>query len=102
MIKKMYFFYFAYISRKIRHLLCRIKYCNKYFIFINGIITSFSELVHYPSTNLSIKTIEFANMRVANCNRLATNIVTIDDSLIIIMLGLQINCFQSFCNLVYL
>ena len=46
-----------------------------------------------PSTNLSIKTIEFANMRVANWNQLATNIVTIDNSLIIIMLGLQINCF---------
>ena len=34
-------------------------------------------------------------MRVSNCNQLATNIVTIDNSLIIIMLGLQINCFVT-------
>ena len=102
MIKKCIFCYFAYIFRKIRHLLCRQKYCNNYFIFINGIITSFSERVHDLSTNLSMKTIEFANMRVANCNQLVSNIVTIDNSLIIIMLGLQINCFQLFCNLIYL
>ena len=32
-------------------------------------------------------------MRVSNCNQLATNIVTIDNSLILIMLGLEINFF---------
>ena len=65
-------------------------------------MTNLSERIHDSSTNLSIKTIELANMRVANCNQLATNIVTIDKSLIIIMLELQINCFQLFCNLIYL
>ena len=32
-------------------------------------------------------------MRISNCNQLATNIVTIDISLITIMLGVQIDCF---------
>ena len=32
-------------------------------------------------------------MKVSNCNQLATDIVTIDNSLILIMLGLKINCF---------
>ena len=54
-------------------------------------ITSFSEYVHDPSTNRSIKTISFGNMRDSNCKKLATNIDTIDDSSTIIMLRLQIN-----------
>ena len=92
-LEKRIFCYFAEIFRKIRHLTYKKQYYNKYFIFRNGIITSFSERVHDPSTNLSIKTLGFENMRVSNCNQLATNIVTIDNSLIIIMLGVRINCF---------
>ena len=62
----------------------------------NKFRTSFSELVHDPTTNRSIKTISFGNMRDSNYNKLATNIYTTDNSLIIIMLNLQINFLNFF------
>ena len=62
-------------------------------------ITSFSERDDHLSTNLSNKTIGFGNMRVSNCNQLATNIVTIDNSLTHIAQNIAKTCqkyFQSF------
>ena len=79
-----------YLSKQNYNKLTRAHSCTA---ASDGILPTCLDRTRYsdPSTNRRIKTFIFGNMRDLNFNKFATNIDTIDNSLIIVVHRLQIN-----------
>ena len=60
------------------------------------IMIRFSEHITNLTTEWSSKTINFENIWYSNCNKLVVNIVTVANSLIIIIIKLQNSFYNRF------